>query len=303
MELVKDFWRCGIAHVEAKHIIRHHSLENIPITWLPGTKGIQYLADPFGIWHHGRLHIFTEVFDYISGIGSINVTILDNDLAVLEQRAVLSESWHLSYPFVFEAEGEIWMIPEAYESGGLHLYRARSFPFTWERAAEIRLPDVPLDATILRHDGYWWLFYAPAHPISARLTTLCAAYATSLHGPWLAHPANPICHDERGARPGGTPVLIDDVPHLPLQACAGSYGSGLRILRLDHLSPSEIAISMTGEICAPPSAAPFTAGCHTLSAAGPVTLIDVKQRRISPAALAAWPMRKLRQRRRAAQFA
>lgn len=303
MELMKDFWRCGIAHVDAKQIIMRRSLENVPITWIPGTKGLQYLADPFGIWRHNRLHIFAEVFDYIAGVGSINVTILDDGLTVLEQRAILEEPWHLSYPFIFEAEGDIWMMPEAHESGGLRLYRARTFPFVWERGVEIRLDDIPLDATILRHDGYWWLFYAPAHPASARLTTLCAAYSTSLDGPWLAHPSNPIRHDERGARPGGTPVLVDGIPHLPLQACAGSYGSGLRILRLDHLSPSEIATTMIGDFSAPGSATPYVAGCHTLSAAGPVTLIDVKQRRLSPAALAAWPIRKLRHRRRAGQFA
>ena len=303
MELAKDFWRCGVVAAEAASIVARGSLADLPVTWLPGTAGLRYLADPFGLWREGRLHVFAEAFDYRESVGHIVVTVLDATMAVLEQRVVLREPWHLSYPFVFAAEGETWMLPEAHQSGGAWLYRATAFPFGWERAVRLPLPEVPLDATLLRHDGRWWLFYAPADPVGDRLTVLHAAFADTLTAPWTAHPANPILRDAAGARPGGTPVIVGDVPHLPLQRCTGSYGSGLRLLRLDALSPDRIAAGIVAEFGAPPSAAPFAAGCHTLSAAGPVTLIDVKRRAFSPLALAAWPVRKLRSRRRGAQFA
>lgn len=96
--------------------------------------------------------------------------------------------------------------------------------------------------------------------------------------------------------------MIDGVPHLPLQRCTGSYGSGLRILRLDRLTPDEVTGAVISDMTAPTSAAPYHAGFHTLSGAGAVSLIDVKRMRFSPLALAAWPVRKLRSRQRHDQF-
>ncbi len=303
MEWLKDFWRCGVVQAEVADLVRARTLAEAAITWLPNNGHLHYLADPFGFWHGSRLHVFAESFSYADGVGHIDVVVLDRDLAIIDQRTVLRERWHLSYPFVFEADGAIWMMPEAHEAGALWVYRACDFPHRWERAHQIVLDHVPLDATLLRHEDLWWLFYAPADPAATRLTTLCAAFAPRIDGPWTPHPANPILVDADGARPGGTPVRVDGRIHLPLQRCVGSYGSGLRIAGIDQLTPARATLTVTGEIEAPAIAAPFTDGCHTLSAAGAVTLIDVKQRRFSAGALAAWPARRHRLRQRRTQFA
>jgi hypothetical protein len=301
MQLVKDFWRCGVVAADAASIVQRGSLENLPISWLPGTSGLRYLADPFGLWRDKRLYVFAEGFDYSVGIGHIVVTIFDRSLAVIGQHDVLRAPWHLSYPFVFEADGETWMLPEAHASGTLRLYRATAFPCGWMAAHEIRLDHVPLDATLLRHGDLWWLFYTAAEPVAGRLTTLRAAHAHRLDGSWTSI-GQPILIDSDGARPGGTPIMIDGVPHLPLQRCTGSYGSGLRVLRLDRLTPDQVTGVVMRDIAAPTSAAPYHAGFHTLSGAGGVSLIDVKRTRFSPLALAAWPVRTLRSRQRHNQF-
>lgn len=302
MEIVKDFWRCGVISASMEAVVARGTLEGLPLAWLPGTTGLRYCADPFGLWREDRLHVFVERFDYRDAVGRIDVIVLDRALAVLDVRPVLRAPWHLSYPFVFEAEGETWMLPEAHESGSLQLYRARAFPFEWEPAATIALDAVPLDATPFHHHGRWWLFYAPAVPTGSRLTTLCAAHAPALAGPWSAFAGNPVLADRHGARPGGTPIWIDGAPHLPLQRCTGGYGTAIRMLRFDRLSPEAITATITGEI-EPPPAAPYHRGLHTLSAAGPVTLVDLKRRRFSPLALAAWPGRVLRRRATAGHLA
>lgn len=296
MQVVKDFWRCGIVAADAISIARAGTLDGAQIRWLPNRSSLHYLADPFGLWRNGRLHIFAESFSYRTGLGEIDVLVLDEDFSILDQQVILREPWHLSYPFVFEADGETWMLPEAHESGALWLYRAVDFPFRWERARPITLDHVPLDASLIRHEEQWWLFYAPADPPAGRLTSLCAAHAQRLEGPWHPHPANPILIDDGGLRPGGTPFLMQDMVHLPVQRCEGSYGTGLRLLRFDQLTPARVATSFAGALAAPAVAAPFIHGCHTLSAAGPVSLIDVKQMRFSAPALAAWPERWLRRR-------
>jgi hypothetical protein len=301
MQLRKDIWRCAILRAPITDIVTARSLEGWEFNWIPGSGNLRYLADPFGLWRDGQLYVFSEWFDYRDSVGRIAVSIYDAALTLVEQRVVLREAWHLSYPFVFEAEGETWLLPESFQSGGLWLYRAVSFPFRWERTVRIALDHVPLDATPF-HDGErWWLFYAPAFPPAARLVQLCAAYADRLEGPWQPFIGNPFFTDPRGARPGGTPIWRCGDLYLPVQGCTDTYGASIRLLRIDKLAPDNIAAAFVNEMRAPLAAIPFIDGCHTLAAAGPVTLIDVKQTRFSVEALAARPLRALYRRGRASE--
>jgi len=294
MQLKKDIWRCAIVPAPMEEVLARGSLAEWPLTWVPGSGNLRYHADPFGIWRDGQLHVFTEFFDYRDASGRIRVTVFDGALEVVEQAEVLRENWHLSYPFVFEANGETWMLPEAFQSGGLWLYRAIEFPHRWERARRIVLDEIPLDASPVHDGARWWLFYAPAFPEAHRLTHLCAAWADTIEGPWIRHPANPILAEANGARPGGTPIWRDGLLHLPVQDCRGTYGAALRVLRFDVLTPDRVLAVEAATIRAPATARPYLDGCHTLASAGDVTLIDVKKTRFSPRGLAMRPLRDLR---------
>jgi hypothetical protein len=73
----------------------------------------------------------------------------------------LDEPWHLSYPFVFQWQGQAYMLPEGYGSGALRLYRAVEFPLHWEFAA--MLVDRPLiDTSLVEWEGRWWMFTSDA---------------------------------------------------------------------------------------------------------------------------------------------
>jgi hypothetical protein len=277
VQLVKDIWRPAIVAAPIDAIAAQGSIAGYPLHWFPDQGGLRFLADPFALWRGGMLYVFAEYFDYRDACGRIDVCVFDERLRFVEQRVVLREPWHLSYPFVFEAGGETWMLPEAYQSGGLTLYRAHAFPFDWEPAGRIVLDHVPLDATPVFHDGRWWLFYAPAFPKGDRLTTLHAAYADRLQGPWTAHPGNPVLRSPSGARPGGTPFVRDGRLVLPIQDSSRSYGGALRLLEITELTPERFAASISAPLTAPSALAPFDRGLHTLSAAGGVTLVDVKR--------------------------
>lgn len=268
-----------------RDIVADGSLEGAPLRWLPAMRDYSFRADPFGLWQGDRLHIFVERFDYRDRHGVIELFVYDARLNLVYQRDVLVEPWHLSYPFIFEAEGEIWMLPEAHRSGGLTLYQAVDFPHRWERAARIELDRVAVDATPFHHDGLWWLFYTAADDRRSKIGELRIAYAETLTGRWRPHPANPVRWDVASARPGGTPILIDGRIVLPVQDCTLTYGGGLRMLTIERLSPDRFAAE-AGPLLVPPSAAPPFAGMHTLSAAGDVTLVDVKRTRLSLKGLA-----------------
>ncbi|NHO30748.1 formyl transferase [Acetobacter farinalis] len=282
MGLRKDIWRVGICHAPLNALVEQGSLEKTSVSWLPGMGPFQFLADPFGLWKDNLLYVFVETYDYRNRHGIIEVFTYDTSFRLLERKLALSEPWHLSYPYVFEADGEIWMMPEAYHSGKLTLYRAVSFPDVWEAASVIDLgPDVAVDATPFFHDGLWWLFYTPAAKPPKPVGELCLAFAEHLKGPWKRHPANPVRLDSASTRPGGTPMVMKGQLMLPVQDCSWTYGGAIRPLWFETLTAERVVTHAGAKIKIPAPFAPYTEGMHTLSSVGPVTLLDVKRTELS----------------------
>lgn len=294
MGLRKDIWRPAIVEAPFAEIVRGGSIGGARIHWLPPMGSFRFLADPFGLWRDGRLHVFVETFDYRTRIGAIEVLTYGADFSLIDRRSALREPWHLSYPIVWEAEGETWMLPEAHRSGRLTLYRAAEFPHRWERAAEIPLDHVAVDATPFWHQGLWWLFYTSASNKRDKIGALHLAFAERVRGPWHVHAGNPVLRDPSSARPGGTPQVIDGRVVLPVQDCSQTYGGAIRPLWFDRLDPDGVSMEAGSAIAGQDVLAPFCEGLHTMSAAGDVTLVDVKRTELSLHGLSIEAMRELR---------
>jgi hypothetical protein len=95
---------------------------------LLGDDGHRFYADPFPMRHNGRDFLFVEEFPVTTQRGCISVSTFEG-AKFTTPRPVLEEPWHLSYPFVFEHAGEVWMIPESGEARAIYLYRADPFPY------------------------------------------------------------------------------------------------------------------------------------------------------------------------------
>jgi len=294
MGLRKDIWRPAIVSATIDQIVARGSVEGLDVDWLPPMGSFRFIADPFGLWRDGLLHLFVETYDYRVRVGAIEVLVFERDLGLVARRMVLEEPWHLSYPFVFEADGETWMLPEAHRSNRLTLYRAVEFPARWEPAHVITLDHVPIDATPLFHDGLWWLFYTSASREPDKMRALHVACAERLTGPWRPHPMNPVRVDIASARPGGTPFPLDGQVVLPVQDCSRTYGGAIRPLLIQLLTPDRFEAEAGAPIRAPAGFAPYVEGLHTLSSAGPVTLIDVKRTELSAHGLSIEAMREAR---------
>jgi hypothetical protein len=272
-----DLWRIGIIQAPIQQVTAAGSLDAFAVKWIEAERSLCFLADPFGFWRDGNLYLFAEFYDYRSRKGDIAVFVLDDNLKVIEQRTVLAEPWHLSYPVVFEADNEIWMLPEGYKSGQLNLYRATNFPWQWEKVPEFSFPCAAIDASPFFAQDKWWIFYTPPTPREARTSVLMLACADDLFGPWQNVSEQPIRQDKSGARMGGTPFIHDGKVMLPTQDCSQTYGGALRMLEMPLADLSEPQLSAGALLRAPTNAEPFTDGLHTLSAAGDVTLIDCKR--------------------------
>jgi hypothetical protein len=280
-----DLWRCAIVK---RPIERLCQADIVPgnIVWLPIAGRFRLHADPFGIWRDEMLYVFVETMSYLTRRGHIDVFIFDRQFRHHGTTTVLKTASHLSYPSVFKADGEIWMLPEARQSGHLTLYRARDFPEDWEPVCRIALDSPAVDATPLYHNGRWWLFYAHIERRgSARRSELRIAFADQLTGPWRPHPLNPVVTGARHSRPGGTAVLRGDLIELPVQDCTATYGGGLRKLHINRLDERRFEATDQPWLHAPAALSPYCHGLHTASAAGSVSLIDLK------CVDASWPAR------------
>lgn len=275
-----DIWRPGILHVAIEDIVAGADLACVPVTWLPAQPDFSFLADPFGLWRDGKLHIFVEAYDYRDKHGVIRCLTYDGALNMLEEQTVLTAAHHLSYPLPVIEGDEVYLLPEAHASGRLTLYRARRFPHVWEPVAVV-LDGPVVDASVVRHLGRWWMFYSLDGPDLRAMRELHVAVADRLEGPWLPHALNPVRNDIRAGRPGGQPVLVNNEVYLPVQDCAATYGAAVHLLRLDTLTDRTWRAEGVRTV-RPQDIPGGWDGLHTLSACGPVTLIDVKRIDRSP---------------------
>lgn len=273
----RDIWRVGLVQAPIAEIARLGFSTAPPVRWLAEEPRLKFVADPFGLWRDGRLYLFVEAYDYRTRHGIIEVIELDEAFSTVRRAVVLREPWHLSYPQVFEADGQVWMLPEAHRSGALTLYRAAAFPDVWEPVARLTLDTPAIDATPFRHGGLWWLAYSPTGPQRWKQGRLHLAFAERLSGPWRLHPGNPVRNNLASSRPGGTVWMEDSTPVLPVQDCTLTYGGAIRQLKFLQLDPERFEAEASAPLAPPSDAGRYAMGLHTLSAAGPVTLFDVKR--------------------------
>ncbi|GAB4816109.1 hypothetical protein N2152v2_003155 [Parachlorella kessleri] len=158
----------------------------------------------------------------------------------------LDEPWHLSYPFIFQHQGKMYMVPEGYGSGALRLYRASDFPLRWE--FDRVLVDRPLiDTSLFQWEGRWWMFTSDVKRRHATKNgELEAYYADTPLGPWKPHAHNPLMNGDRqaGARMGGRVVLYQGSLLRFGQDCYETYGHKLVAYRVDQLTPTEFRQSI-----------------------------------------------------------
>ncbi|MBU1314890.1 MAG: glycosyl hydrolase family 43 [Alphaproteobacteria bacterium] len=276
-----DFWRVGIVPAPALELQDPAALAHVSsrITWLPDPGPWRYLADPFGIQRNGTTHVFVEAFDYRTKHAVIERHELGPDLQWQGSEVALARPFHLSYPFLIENDGDVFMVPESHKAGEIALYRARAFPHDWVRETAL-LPDTAgAEASLIYKDRMWWMFFTIVGPDARDQRELHIAFSESLTGPWKTHPQNPVLVDRAGARPGGTPFVdADGAVILPVQDCSRTYGGSLRFLRFGALTPEHVqlrhlAVDLTGDL----ASADHPDGFHTFAMCGDLTLIDVKR--------------------------
>ena len=233
-------WSIGIYEGDSPFRLRAAGGAKNPVLTGAGVSDVdaEFVADPFMLRVGATWHMFFEVLNRGNGRGEIGLATSADGLAWTYRRIVLAEPFHLSYPYVFEWEGEYHMIPETLGAGAVTLYRAEEFPVRWARAGTL-IEGGLADPSPFRFGGRWWMFACPTpygHD-ALRLYT-----AERLRGPWAEHPSSPLVTGDRGrARPAGRVLVSGGRVVRFAQDCNPVYGTRVRAFEVSGLSESAYA--------------------------------------------------------------
>lgn len=199
-----------------------------------------FIADPFMMKVKESWYMFFEIYNADSGKGDIGYAASHDGFTWKYQRLVLSEAFHLSYPYVFQWADEYYMIPETYSLGEVRLYKAHRFPTDWTYVATLLSGDKFSDSSIFRYQNMWWLFTCPNPEL--RQDTLSLYFSTELGDRWCQHPRSPIIKSNPHiARPAGRVLVSNDRIIRYAQDCQPIYGTSVRAFEVDNLTTETYA--------------------------------------------------------------
>ncbi len=231
-------WRIGSARLDIARM-RLIATSDIPILTaedLPG-RDITFIADPFQIALQDTTYVFVEAWSRSVQRGQIAVFALNASGQVMDSAIVLAEPFHLSYPCVFSYRGHFYLLPEAWESGQLLLYRARSFPWNWERFSVLLELDYA-DPQIFFHRNLWYIFLNTDPLTNA---TGAVFWSESPLENWRPHVQNPVFRNDRlQARSAGSLMKHGGRIFRFSQNCSSRYGQGVFASEIVELSPSGV---------------------------------------------------------------
>lgn len=142
----------------------------------------EYYADPFIFKQSGINYIFFEKYDYQKGV--IACVSVDNKLRFSKPVTVLELDKHLSFPYIFEDQGTIYMIPESSQMREIALWEATEFPHQWKKRKVLLKGRDFADTILFKHNGLYWLF------TSVNFSKLNIYFAESLSAEFQPHPIN-----------------------------------------------------------------------------------------------------------------
>jgi hypothetical protein len=228
-------WRICLRRADSPRLLMEPGAPWYDYRWVPNPPG-HFYADPFLLEHKREAWLFFEDYSYAEHRGRIACVRIDSDLSVRPIMPCLSLPYHLSYPFVFHHDGEVFLIPEAERNETVNLYRATDFPVSWKLEKTL-FRGRAVDTTALHHEGRWYFFTTLCEPSNSAVFAALFS-ADELTGDWELHPDSPISTDVRHARSAGAVQALAGRFLRPVQDCSENYGRRVNVHEILELTES-----------------------------------------------------------------
>jgi hypothetical protein len=195
------------------------------------------IADPFLFKLKNNFFCFVERFDFSVKKGTIDAyQIVGNNFVHLGP--VLEEPFHLSFPFLFEYNSDVYMCPESSESGSIRIYKATNFPLKWRFHKILSTPKIGVDPLIFKHGNLWWLFLNTDITSTGNFSNELSIYYS--HSPlsacWKSHKLNPIFIDSEKSRNGGLLSIGKQKFRVGQTQSYDLYGSAISLYKIKKLN-------------------------------------------------------------------
>jgi hypothetical protein len=197
----------------------------------------RFFADPFVFRREGSDVCFIEDYDFRTRRGRISVLKI-NATKYEELGVALDEPFHLAYPFIFEANNQLYMCPETAEIKEIRLYRCIEFPLKWTLHKVLIKNISAVDSTIFYFNKRWWLMSnVDSSDIEEHSSELHLFYSETFDSEsWMPHARNPVIFDSARARNGGFFIDGENCFRVFQRQGFDLYGKSIGIAKINELS-------------------------------------------------------------------
>ena len=233
----------------------------------------RFLADPF-VFRRGDLDVcFVEDYDFRTKRGKISVFKVSGN-KYEELGTALDEPFHLSYPFIFTVDNELYMSPETSEVREIRLYKCTEFPLRWSFHKTLIQDISAADTNIFFFKDRWWLLSnIDSSEIGDHNSELHVFYSDAFDSDvWTPHAKNPVIFDSERARNGGFFHDGEKLFRVFQRHGFDLYGESMGIAQIKDLGMETYHEEVVSRIV--PRFAPKIIGTHTFSYYNGLLAID-----------------------------
>ena len=196
-------------------------------------------CDPFLISIDEKKYLFFENYEYKSKKGKISFTeIKNNNITTIQDALILD--YHLSYPFVWQENKDIFMMPETADTKRVEIWKASEFLTKWKLHKVLFEGESCVDTTLFKNNnGDIWLFTNKSNDkFNDHNSELYIYKIENEFNKITPHILNPVITDCRIARNAGN-IFYDNKNTIirPSQInISDFYGGGLNLRKIQELN-------------------------------------------------------------------
>ncbi len=267
---LRQYMRWSVAFINGSW--QNATLEKgVRVTNPPG----HFFADPFVVTKNNTTVCFVEDYSYIEKRGCIAAIEIIDDRNYRILGPVIEESFHMSFPYLFEYEHNLYMIPETSQANSIRLYVCIDFPLIWKYQKDIMVGCRASDSMLFKIGERWWLLTNMTTDGNIDHCSQLYAYYSKhpFSNEWIAHDLNPLVFDSSNGRNGG---ILDAESMSPVRGRQKQgfalYGAALSLAKITNLTPSSFCEQEIGRVL--PNFFHKIKGCHHMHSNGKFTVYD-----------------------------
>lgn len=227
--LRSDMWNLGFITDNVADVIK---ADHLDIHWMKHNYKDRWFADPYLLEVTDKqIVVLVEEFCYKIRKGRIAKLVVSRpDYVLRDMKIILELPTHLSFPVIYENNGQVYVMPENSKSGAINIYHYNANDEQLEKVHEVGY--LPLtDATIVKlNSGEEYVFS----------TKIPRPNGDELHvypfdGNCMKMDANcveTVSFPSNIARNAGNAFYVGNQLYRPAQDCNKCYGNGLNIQQI-----------------------------------------------------------------------